>query len=441
MKNNFEKFNDRDTYLIISDYPEKIKNYERNWGISWYTKRLTDSMSKNYNVKFVILAKKGIDNRPKIYNNNILVLRVFDQNHFTLFPTILRWLAVFNHIKNVDIHSEFCAAGGIRNFILLLPFLFIIKITGKKITYFTHNVITQLSSLAPHLGLKENSFAIKLLNFGLKYYYVFLGILCNRFVVMDEVIYKRLSKFVNPKKITLHPFWTAQHPANLSLKKARFALDIEKGDLVLLCFGFISYYKGADWIIRVVKKMRLENQFGNIRLILAGGIHPLKKDEKYYQNFYKRVLNLVKNETNISITGFIPEDQIALYFKAADIVVLPYRGIIGSSACLSHAISYKKPFIMSGHMKELLQNQDITRALTKNRASSEDIIFPYNYRSFVKVILKIQNKQFMKKLKNISRDLAQARDDIRLTYNLYDYLYNSYKIPSSFSLRLLPEAV
>lgn len=439
MKNNFEEFNDPNTYLIISDYPEETKRYERNWGISWYTKRLTDSLSKNYNVRFVVLAKKGKNNKPKIYNHNVLVLRVFDQKHFSLFPRILKILIKFNRIKKVDVHSEFCATGGVRNFVLLLPFLFLIKISGKKITYFAHNVVMELSSLAPHLGLKKKSFLIKSLNFGLKYYYSLLGLLSNSFVVMDQVIYKRLSKFVNPKKITLYPFWATKYPTYPSFKKARLNLNIKKGELVLLYFGFISYYKGADWLIKIVKKIRSDNQFRNIKLIIAGGIHPLKKDEKYYQTFYQNVIRSVKNEKNISITGFVPEGKISLYFKAADVVILPYRGIIGSSACLSHAISYKKPFIVSRYMKDLLWNQDIASALRKNNVSFEDILFSYNRTSFTKAILRIQNEQFRKRLRNVSRDLAQERNSVKLISNLYNHLYNNQRIPNLLNVRLLPK--
>lgn len=438
---DFKKFNGRNTYLIIADYPEKGEKYEKNWGISWYTKRLTDSMSKNYNVRFVILAEKGNNNKPKIYNNNILVLRVFDQKRPSLFPTILKWLIIFNRIKNVDVHSEFCATGGFKNSILLLPFLFLIKLSGKKITYFAHNVVTELNFLAPHLGLKRNSFFIKFLNFGLKYYYGLLGIISDRFAVMDHVIYKRLSKFVNPQKITLHPFWTTEPPVLPSSEKTRLKLNIKKGEFVLLFFGFISHYKGTDWIIKTVKKMHLENKFKNIRLIIAGGKHLLKKDEKYYKIFYENIVKAVKNEKNIKITGFIPEDKIPFYFKAADIVVLPYRGIIGSSACLSHAISYKKPFIMSGHMKELLQNQDVETALTKNKISSEDILFSYNYASFTKIISKIQDRKFREKIQRASSDLAEERSSTKLTYNLYNNLYNNYKIPASPNLSLLPKGV
>ena len=210
------KFNQEDVVLVVSDYPSAGKG-EKNHGIAWYTQQLLEPLVKEYNLRFVVLGEKSHNNQPKTYQNDkILVLRVFDKKHFSLFPRILRMLMIFNKIKKVDVHSEFCANGGIKNLVLLLPFLLLIRMRGCQITYFAHNVVRDLDSLAPHLGFKKDSLIVKLLNFGLKFYYKVLSLLVNRFVVMDEVIYNRLAEVVNPKKISLNPIWIEPRKATLS---------------------------------------------------------------------------------------------------------------------------------------------------------------------------------------------------------------------------------
>jgi len=137
MKRILEQFNSQNTYLIISDYPEPVSGEGKNHGIAWHTKETTLPFIKEYGHKFVVLAEKGKRNEPEVYeDNHLLVLRVFDQRHHSLFPTILKWLLIFSNIKKVYIHSEFCTSGGLGNFILLIPFLLLIKAMGRKIIYF-----------------------------------------------------------------------------------------------------------------------------------------------------------------------------------------------------------------------------------------------------------------------------------------------------------------
>jgi hypothetical protein len=50
MKINFEEFNNENTHLIISDYPETTGSGEKNHGIAWYTKQLVEPLADNYNL-------------------------------------------------------------------------------------------------------------------------------------------------------------------------------------------------------------------------------------------------------------------------------------------------------------------------------------------------------------------------------------------------------
>jgi glycosyltransferase involved in cell wall biosynthesis len=426
-------FNKDDVVLVVSDYPQEGRG-EKNHGIAWYTKQLLEPLAKNYNLKFVVLGEKGRDNEPKTYQNGkILVLRVFDKKHFSLFPSILKMLLTFSKIKKVDVHSEFCATGGIKNLILLLPFLFLIKINRCQITYFAHNVVKDLNSFAPHLGFKKKSLKVKILNFGLKFYYKALSLLINRFVVMDEVIYDRLSGIVNPKKISLNPFWIENKKTKLSKESSRQKLNVAKDDFLLLYFGFITYYKGADWIIKAVKKIRSKNKFKNISLILAGGEAYSLKNNTYYQGFYRSLLRLTKNDKHIRITGFVAEKDLPTYFKAADVVVLPYRGIMGASGCLSHAIAYQKPFIISDKMKMMTKNQDFKQALSETQLEPKNIVFSYNNDSFASLIEFLQTPKNLKKTENLSKNLASKRNIANLIDICYKNLYQE-KITTSYKL-------
>lgn len=425
-KNLISRFNQGDTRLVISDYPEKTKRGEKNYGIAWYTKELLEPLAKDYGVRFVVFAETGSNNRPALHQKGrILVLRIFDQKHPTLFPRILKGLAIFNKIKYVDIHSEFCTNGGIKNFILLLPFVFLIKLTGKHITYYSHNVVTELDSIAVHLGYKSGSIPLKLLNLGLHVFYRTLGIIVDRFVVMDEAIYKRLCLFVDQKKVFLQPFWVEQGDRKVSRDYARAMLGVKRDEFLVLYFGFITYYKGADWLISAAKEILKQSRFLRLRFILAGGQAYSLKDKSYYQKFYKRVLGSVLRDPKISVTGFVLEDDISTYFKACDLVVFPYRGMIGSSGVLAHAVSFKKPFIVSRGMQEVFRNKDIKNCLDKYGVDVADVVFEYTPSSFAAVLARVQKRNFLTRLQLASSELASLRSKRTLIDKCYTTLYTA----------------
>lgn len=422
--NYIKDFNWPNTHLVISDYPEKTSRGEKNYGIAWYTKETLVPIAEKYNQKFIVLAEKGIDNKPTIYaDGKILVLRVFDPQHHTLFPIILKWLFIFSDVKNVYVHSEFCTNGGVRNFILLIPFLTFIKLFGKKISYFAHNVVTDASSIAPHLGLRKKSFFLNIFNISLKLYYRFLGLIVDKIIVMDSILKKRLEKFVDEKKVVFIPIWTLSHVQKKASVNLRKKLRIKKDAFILLYFGFITWYKGADWLIDQVKKISASHKGKKLHLVLAGGMAYSLKHKAYYKKFYARLIQAVNGVKNITITGFVPEGHIGNYFSVADVVVFPYRGYIGSSGVLSCALSYKKPFILSEHMANLCQDQDFVGAMEKYDIRKTDIVFGYNTSSLEKLIARVQDSTVNDKMKQFSSELQKTRSKDMLLHRYYQSIY------------------
>lgn len=426
MKKLIREFNTPETYIIISDYPEDSSRGKKNYGIAWYTKELIEPMAKTYGTKFVVFAEKGFDNKPKVYaNGNILVLRIFDQKHPSLFPEILKWLWKFDQIKNIHVHSEFCANGGVKNMVLILPFLALIKANRKNITYFSHNVVTTLADIATHLNMKKDSLKYKFFNFGLSYYYRTLSLFVDKFVVMDQAIKVRLQKFVSEKKIFLSPFWTPAPGVDMNKFQAKKKLGIEKDEFLLLYFGFITHYKGADWLIKAVQRARKKDKFKKVRLILAGGEAYSLKDKAYYQKYYHNLLESLKNERNIQITGFVPDNKISTYFHAADLAVYSYRGLIGGSGALMHAIAHKTPFVVSHKMGEILKAKDMKVLLEESDISYNEITFMHAQNSFEQMLKKAMQKKFLQKLKNFSESVSIARSKDTLILACYNELYAS----------------
>ena len=109
-----------------------------------------------------------------------------------------------------------------------------------------------------------------------------------------------------------HPSYT-QFGASCDHLKARLSLSIPEKAKVILFFGLIRDYKGLDVLIDSMNHLD-ESYF----LVIAGEIYG---DDKIY---HKLIANC-KNANIIINDAYIPDDEVKVYFSAADLCVLPYK--------------------------------------------------------------------------------------------------------------------
>jgi glycosyltransferase involved in cell wall biosynthesis len=125
---------------------------------------------------------------------------------------------------------------------------------------------------------------------------------------------------------------------NREAEAALAALGVEDGPLCALCFGFISPYKGLEAAIGAA---RLAGDA--IELVIAGGEHPrLAAGGDDYAERLRR-----SAPGNVRFTGFVPDEDVARWFAAADVALLPYPRPFASSGPLALALAHGTPVLMS----------------------------------------------------------------------------------------------
>jgi glycosyltransferase involved in cell wall biosynthesis len=135
----------------------------------------------------------------------------------------------------------------------------------------------------------------------------------------------------------------------LSHDGARRRLGIDRHEKTILFFGNIAAYKGLEHLITAFE--RLARGGGDYRLIVAG------RAKEGSDPYVERIRRLLQREgvceRLILKMEFIPDGEIELYFKAADVTVLPYTRIF-QSGVLFLAYSFGLPVIASdvGSLRE-----------------------------------------------------------------------------------------
>jgi D-inositol-3-phosphate glycosyltransferase len=121
--------------------------------------------------------------------------------------------------------------------------------------------------------------------------------------------------------------------------EARQALGISPRAKVILFFGQIKDVKGLDLLIEALPAV--SGEVGDVVLLIAG--RPWKSDFARYDSLIDATG--VRSRCLLHI-NFIPDEDVATYYAAADIVALPYRRIY-QSGVLMMAMTYGRAVVVS----------------------------------------------------------------------------------------------
>jgi glycosyltransferase involved in cell wall biosynthesis len=151
-------------------------------------------------------------------------------------------------------------------------------------------------------------------------------------------------------RITAVPFGINNAVPNTEITpaEAKRRLHLNEKHKTILFFGRITPYKGLEYLVGAFRDAAQKRD--DYRLVIAG--RP-DQCESYWQPVRSALSNDVESGAVLLRAGFIPDDEVEIYFKAADVLVLPYRDIY-QSGVLFLAHSFGLPVIAAdvGSLRE-----------------------------------------------------------------------------------------
>ena len=189
------------------------------------------------------------------------------------------------------------------------------KLLGKRIVLTAHNVN------ADRRDSKDT--ILNRLTLGIQYWFA-----DHLFVHTEKMKRELIEDFsVHGSRVTVIPFGINNSVPNtrLTTDDARQRLGIQDGERVILFFGRITPYKGLEYLIAAFQRILARRE--DYRLIIAG-----RPDncERYWQTIQEAIREDANRERVLLRAEFIPDDETEVYFKAADVLVLPYKDIYQS---------------------------------------------------------------------------------------------------------------
>jgi len=216
--------------------------------------------------------------------------------------------------------------------------VFYYKLMGKRLAFTAHNV---------NAGKRDgNDSFLNRLSLRIQY-----RLSDHIFVHTERMKSELVTEFgIFDGKVSVIPFGINNTVPNtaLSTAEAKQQIGVTSSDKTLLFFGNIAPYKGLEYLISAFTEI-LEKD-GNYRLIIVG---KPKGSEDYWNQIQQSIERNGIRDRIIEKIEYVPDEQTELYFKAADVLILPYTYVF-QSGVLFLGYSFGLPAIAAdvGTLKE-----------------------------------------------------------------------------------------
>ncbi len=140
----------------------------------------------------------------------------------------------------------------------------------------------------------------------------------DRFVVMADAVRQDLLRIRPDAQVDLVPLpLHGQFGDAIDRVAARRELAIDADAELILFFGFIRRYKGLDLLLEAMRQIAAQRP--RARLLVVGEFYD--PEQPYREQVRAAGLEAVVR----FVPDYVANDEVALWFSAADVVVLPYR--------------------------------------------------------------------------------------------------------------------
>lgn len=353
----------------VTLYPPKGRKHVSGSGVVSYSKNLVSHISAEQEVVCDIVRQ------PEQYSEDgIRVHRVFRRH-----PSFVR--NVHKELKDIEadvvhIQQELSLFGNVVSAYVLQWLVFLHR---KKVVITLHGVVDPAKVDAQFVKENNSHLPVWVVRLAFRVLYTPLMKWAKQVIVHEEH-FKQIvvqSYGISPGKVKVVPHGV-EAVERTERQAARQQLGIPENADMALFMGYATGYKGLDLLIEGFARYAENNN--RAFLVIGAGEHPKLKDDAMYQQEYTR---LQQKAAKLIPTGqyewhgFIPEDEIGLYYSAGDVSLYPYTTAMSSSGPMSFAMGAEAPFLVSSAFADIFVEtpQIVFKRTSKDLAQKLDDFF------------------------------------------------------------------
>lgn len=310
---------------LIAPYPSRRSTLPS--GVAWYTERLSTALA-DQGVAVEVVAPTLADEPTKASFGDVAVHRAFRRGGPAALPAAAR-AARRCGAPVVHLQYETFLYGGPASVVGVAPALAGLRRHGPVVTL--HQVVDPASVDGDFTRVHRVPVPPSLARAGLATLQRTVSTLAATTVVHERAF----ERLVPDAVVVPHGLDTGRLPADRTALKSALGLDPTR--FTALCFGFLSPYKGLEAALDAAVVAG-----DAVRLVVAGGTHPrLAGRDPYAADLRHRYGGTAR------FVGYVPDDAVADWFGAADVLLLPYPRPFASSGPFALALGYGTPVLCS----------------------------------------------------------------------------------------------
>jgi D-inositol-3-phosphate glycosyltransferase len=218
--------------------------------------------------------------------------------------------------------------------------MFYYRLLGKRLVLTVHNVNTAKRD--------NNDSAFNRFTLRIQY-----RLADHLFAHTEKMKHELMDEFGVPEgRISVIPLGINNSVPDTSLTsaEARQSLGLQEDDKAILFFGRITPYKGLEYLVDALQ--RILSPADKYRLMIVGRV-----EEETFDAYWAPIRDAIQDDVQrgrvLLRAEHVPDSETEVYFKAADVLVLPYRDIY-QSGTLFLGYSFGLPALASdvGSLKE-----------------------------------------------------------------------------------------
>jgi glycosyltransferase involved in cell wall biosynthesis len=299
---------------FISSYPP---NHAR---LSEYAHNLTCALSQRPSIdKIYVLADEAIEGKILTEKRKVEVHRVWKPDSLSILNIVKKLIELKPDVVHFNVIFRSFGTNNLAN-ITGLSLIPLSRILGFKVLVSIHNI-------ADTANLKKFDVNPSLLNkTGL--------FVATKLVCSAQTVVVLVRSYTTILKKRYHQSGTIYIPHGVATGTTP---KVDPEQKVILIFGHMGPHKGLPLLLEAFKQLQSEHV--NVRLIVAGTNHP--NYPKFLDKYKKQ------NLPNVTFVGYRAEEALEDLFKSADVVVMPYLAVSGTSGVFHLACGYGAPIVTS----------------------------------------------------------------------------------------------
>lgn len=142
-----------------------------------------------------------------------------------------------------------------------------------------------------------------------------------------------------------HGHWIGYYPDTISRSEARKSLSLGEKCPVFLFMGTCKPYKNLEGLIDAFSRLP-----GAAKLVIAG-----RFQNPNYESAIRAAIATAPDRIRLH-SGFVPDEDVQIFLRACDFVVMPYKEILTSGSAML-ALSFGRPVVAPaiGFLKDVIE--------------------------------------------------------------------------------------